>query len=187
MRKIKVLTFIAVLAVCGRVFAGKIAFTEAGASYCNVIDPSYISNNDTGVFDTASFDAKAGYEPIMWTDIYAGAAFHFYMDRSNWQNFYTFFPLYIGCRVNIFPELIVYPSIFAEYGLAFANHHYVTGPTTERDAAWDASYYNFGIGINWNVTDIATLCLYAERPSLSNDSGPEIHIFKSGFAWKIFY
>lgn len=186
MKKI-IFAFLAFVILSGAAFADKMFFTEAGAAYGNIIDPLYISNNISGVYDTASFDAKIGFEPIKWVDVYGGTSFHYYQERQNWQNYYTFFPVYLGARVNIFPEWCVYPSLFADFGMAFANRHYVTGPTTEKNSAWPASYYNFGLGVNWNVTDIATLCIYIERPSVSNNAGSEIHIIKSGFAWKIMY
>lgn len=164
----------------------KIVFTEFGLSYGSVIDPANISDNSTGALDTAVFDVKAGAQILKWGNVYAGAAFHFYMDRADWNQHYTFFPLFGGLRANIFPEWAVYPSVSAEFGIAFANHHFMNGPDMD-DRPWLASYYNFGIGANWNVTDISILSLTIERPSVSNLNGGEIHIFKTGLSWKILY
>lgn len=190
MKKIIVLTAMAVvLAFSGAAQADmdKLVFTEFGVSYGSVIDPSYISNNTTGVLDTAVFDAKAGVEILKWVDVYAAAGFHLYLERTNWQQHYTFFPLAGGARVNIMPDWCVYPSVFAEYGAAFSNHRITPNPIIEIDKPWIGSYYNFGIGVNWKVEDMATLCLTIERPSISNNAGAEIHILKAGLAWKILY
>lgn len=165
----------------------KIVFTEFGLSYGSVIDPDYISNSTTGVLDTAVFDAKAGVELFKWIDVYIGGAFNFYMVSSNWQSNYTFYPIFGGLRVNIMPEWCVYPSISAEYGFAFASHHLMTAPYTFDNKAWLAAYYNFSLGVNWKIEDIAVLCLSIERPAISNKYGAEIHIFKTGLAWKILY
>jgi hypothetical protein len=190
MKKIIVLTAIAVVLVfsgAARADMDKLAFTEFGVSYGSVIDPSYISNNTTGVLDTAVFDAKAGVEILKWVDIYAAAAFHLYLERANWQEHYSFFPLAGGARVNIMPEWCVYPVVFGEYGVSFSNLRTLPNPVSEKNYPWIAGYYNFGIGVNWRVEDIATLCLTIERPSITNNRGAEIHILKAGLAWKILY
>jgi hypothetical protein len=167
----------------------KIAFTEFGLSYGSVIDPSYISNNNTGVLDTAVFEAKAGVEILKWADVYAGAGFYLYLDAKNLQQHYTFFPLFGGVRVNIFPEWIIFPSISAEYGASFSNRHIITNPLigASDDRPWIARYYNLGIGVSWNITDISILSLIIERPAISGNAGGEMHIFKAGLAWKILY
>jgi opacity protein-like surface antigen len=150
--------FAALFLFSGAVLADdKIAFTEFGISYGSVIDPSYISNNTTGVLDTAVFDAKAGVEILKWADVYAGAGFHLYLVRTNWQEHYTFFPLCGGVRVNIMPDWCVYPVVFGEYGAAFSNRRTIVSPITDHNDTWIAGYYNFGIGVNWKVEDIATL------------------------------
>jgi hypothetical protein len=190
MKKIIVLTAIAaVLAFSGaaRADMDKLVFTEFGVSYGNVIDPSYISNNTTGVLDTAVFDAKAGVEILKWADVYAGAGFNLYLDVKNQQQHYTFFPLCGGIRVNIMPDWCVYPSLSAEYGVAFSNRRTLLSPIADHNVPWIAKYYSYGIGVNWKVEDIATLCLTIERPSISNIAGAEIHILKAGLAWKILY
>lgn len=166
--------------------ANKLVFTEFGLSYGNAIDPDGISNNTDGVFDTAVFDAKAGVEILKWGNLYAGCGFHYYQNRADWQQHYTFYPLYGGVRVNIMPEWFIYPSLFAEYGVAFANHHFINAYVMD-DQPWTASYYSFGLGIDWKVADIAVLRMTFERPSFSNNDGAEIHVFKTGLSWKILY
>ena len=190
MKKIIVLTAIAAVLVfsgAAKADMDKLIFSEFGLSYGSVIDPSYISNNSTGVFDTAVFDAKAGVEILKWADVYAAAGFNLYLERKNWQAHYTFFPLAGGIRVNIMPDWCVYPVVFGEYGVSFSNQRTIVSPLADHNVPWIAKYYNFGIGVNWKVEDMATLCLTLERPSISNIMGAEIHILKAGLAWKILY
>lgn len=187
MKKLTVLSILLFIAFSGVIIADKIVFTEVGLAYINLINPDYISNNDTGVFDSAIFDARAGIELMQWVDVYAGAGFTIFLERKNLNNHYTFFPVYAGIRVNIFPKWPIYPFIFTDYGAAISNHHISRAMGFSDDKPWTASYYNYGFGIGWNVTDISILCLYLERPSFSNPDGAEIHAIKSGFAWKIFY
>jgi hypothetical protein len=177
----------AALLICGNVFADKLIFTELGISYGTVVGPAYLSNDSTGVFDTAVYDIKVGAEILKWGDVYAGGGLNYYMVRSDWQDNYTICPVFGGLRVNIFPEWIVYPSLSAEYGVAFASYHDKVSSTLTNDKPWTAAYYNFAIAANWNLTDVSILRLSIERPAISNENGGEIHILKAGLAWKIFY
>jgi hypothetical protein len=105
----------AALLFSNAVMAEKLAFTEFGLSYGGVIDPFNMSDNNSGVFDTVVFDAKAGIEIIKWVNVYAGAAFHFYMEKPEWGQHYTFFPVFGGIKINIMPEWIVSPSVLCEF------------------------------------------------------------------------
>lgn len=187
MKKTILFIILAVILFSGAVFADKLIFTELGISYGTVVGPADLSNDSTGVFDTAVFDIKVGANILKWGDVYAGGALNFYMVRSDWNDNYVFCPVFGGLRVNIFPEWIVYPSLSAECGVAFASHHDRVSAIATIDTPWTATYYNFGIGVNWNLTDISILRLAIERPAISNENGGEIHILKAGLAWKIFY
>jgi hypothetical protein len=164
----------------------KLIFTEIGVSYGSVIEPDYIANSSTGVFDTAVFDIKAGVNIFKWADIYAGASFNYFMKSSDWNQNYTFYPLFGGVRANIMPEWCVYPSVALEYGAVIASAHVMAGPDMT-EQPWVGTYYNFALAANWEIADIAVLRLSIERPSVTDKNGSEIHIFKTGLAWKIFY
>jgi opacity protein-like surface antigen len=168
-------------------------FTDYGVSYASVLTPSYIANNSTGTFDTAAFDIKVGASFLdKWAEIYAGAGFQPFIFTSNSQENYSFFPIYGGLKANICPDMTVYPDIIFEYGRAISNirSQYMTnmGPAN-RDNAWLADYYSFGIGVNWKIEDIAILGLKIERPSYSNlnKSYGEIQVIKAGITWQIYY
>ena len=173
--------------------ADKLIFTEFGVAYSSVIMPRAMENNTTGVYDIPAIEAKAGVNILKWADVYVGTGFQLFMDRQNEQQYYTFYPVYGGIRANIFSEWIVFPSVIFEYGAAFANRHtqYVINPIQmgDRDNTWWSYYYNFGLGINWNLTDISVISLKIERPAYSNlnVSYGELQAFKAGFAFKIFY
>ncbi|MCE5300560.1 MAG: hypothetical protein LLG37_06785 [Spirochaetia bacterium] len=180
-------------------FAGnRIFFTEYGISYASPLEPSNMENNTTGTYDTAAFDIKAGVNILKWAGVYGLTGFQMFVDRTGTQQHYSFFPIGIGVRANIFPEWPVYPDFIFEYGRAFANRHtrwtvpapapYYTAVVTN-DGPWTADYYSFGFGVNWNITYVSVISLRFERPSFSNtdSSGGEIHIAKLGLAWKLFY
>ena len=186
---------LAILTFASVLFAStdEIIFMEYGMNYSAAISPVDIENNDTGVYDTMAFDAKIGGALSRWVDIYAGGSFFFFDERKNMQQHYTFFPIYIGARVNIFPDAIVYPDFSFEIGKTLSNYHTqvvdkITMVVSDKDASWLGNYYSFGGGLNLNIADIAILSLRVERPSITNDlTGAEMHFIKTGFAWKIFY
>jgi hypothetical protein len=173
--------------------ADKVVYTDFGLSYGSIVSPSQLENNTSGELDTAVFDAKAGLSFLCrWLDVYAGASFNFYVDRQNFQNYYTFYPVYGGIKVNIMPEMCVYPDIFFEYGKSISDRHTqttnpYTGATVDHDQSYLGGYYNLGLGVNWNVTDISVLSFRIERPSFEDQDGNEIHAIKTGLAWKIYY
>lgn len=196
--RIMVLMFTAIVAFAAPLMAEKFIFTEYGVSYASMLSPGNLQNNTTGTYDSGIFDAKVGVSALRWAELYIGGAFSPFIFHEDPQENYSFFPIYGGIRANICPQWIVYPSVMFEYGTAAANLHtrYAPDPADEstkfgRDNAWRASYYNFGIGINWNVEDIAVLSLKIERPSYSSikldKNSSEIHIFKAGLAWQIYY
>jgi hypothetical protein len=189
-RKITVILAIVLLAMSAQAFADKLVFTEFGVSYGKIFSPAKFADNSIGIYDTAVFDAKAGVDFCKWADLYLGGAFDYFADRSNLQQHYTFFPVFGGARVNIMPDWPVYPSLLIEYGRAISNRHLsLQSGYVIIDHPWLADYYNYGVCVNWNVADIALLSFSVERPSISNMSGNggEIHIIKTGLAWKIFY
>jgi O-phosphoseryl-tRNA(Cys) synthetase len=180
--------------------ADKLIFTEYGLSYGSVLTPSNIQNNTTGTYDTGVFEAKAGISAMRWVEAYAGAAFYPFIFQANPQENYSFTPVFGGIKAKICPDWVVFPSFTAEYGQAAANIHtqypvsYMSGGVQQtamfdRDNAWKSSYYNFGMAINWNVTDMAVLSLKIERPTFTNinKSSGEIQILKVGLAWQIYY
>jgi hypothetical protein len=187
-RKITAVLAILLLAMSAQVFADKLVFTEFGLSYGKVFSPASFANNTTGLYDTAVIDAKVGVDICKWADLYIGGAFDYFGGRTNLQNNYTFYPIFGGVKVNIMPEWKVYPSVLLEYGCSISNNYFVTTYATD-NRPWVARYYNYGICVNWNVADIAILQLSVERPSISNlaNNGGEIHMIKTGLAWKIFY
>jgi len=166
----------------------KLTFLQFGLDYATVISPEKISNNDTGVYDTPAFNAKAGIDLFKWVDLYAAVSFLFFADSYDTSNHYTFIPIRGGIRVNAFPDIVIYPSLFFEYGKSISNRHTVTKtPTsmTESDAPWTGDYYNFGFGINWNSTDMTVLTLNIERPAIKEKESGEIHVLQIGMEWKI--
>ena len=177
----------------------KLLYTDYSVSYASILTPSQLENNDTGLYDTAGFSAKIGVDILKWADVYAGASFELYPGRNDLSEHFSFIPLYAGARVNIFPEWCVFPGIFVEGGMAYANVHYgvnvyVPPPTNVTytayfDTPWAAGYFNFGFDINLNVADIAVLALRFERPTISNmdKSHGELHMIKTGLAWKVLY
>jgi len=187
-RKISIVFLFLILAFAAGLYADKLVFTEAGLSYGKIFSPAKFANNSTGLYDTAIFDAKVGLDLCKWADLYIGGAFDFFADRANLQNHYSFFPVFGGVMVNIMPDWMIYPSVLFEYGCAISNHYFVPVYTAV-NTPWLAAYYNYGICLNWNVADIAVLQFSVERPAISNikNNGGEIHIIKTGFAWKIFY
>lgn len=193
MKKILILVLFMFLTVLSPLMAEKIIFSEFGVSYASIITPRNLENNSTGSYDTAGFDAKLGGTIAEWVDLYAGAGFQFFVDRSNSQEYYTFYPVFAGIRINICPNLVIYPDICFEYGRAFANRHsqyeIIPGYNGDRDNTWLADYYNFGFGLNWNVNDASVLSVRIERPTYSNlnVSYGELQIIKTGIAWKILY
>ena len=119
-----------------------------------------------------------------------GGAFDLFADRANLPQNYSFFPLFGGVAVNIMPDWAVYPSLLIEYGRAISSRHLsLNSGFTIIDSPWLADYYNYGVCLNWKIEDIAILTFSVERPAISNlaNNGGEIHIIKTGFAWKIFY
>jgi hypothetical protein len=187
-RKISIVFLFLILVFSSGLYADKLVFTEVGLSYGKTFSPAAFGNNSTGLFDTALFDAKVGLDFCKWADLYIGGAFDFFVDRGSTQNHYSFFPIFGGVAVNIMPDWVVYPSVIFEYGRAISNHHYLFKGYF-KDNPWLADYYNCGFCVNWNMVDIAVLSFSVERPSISNmaGNGGEIHIIKTGLAWKIFY
>ena len=187
-RKITAVLAVLFLAVSAQAFADRLVFTEIGVSYGKIFSPTGFANNSSGLYDTAIFDAKVGADICKWADVYAGGAFDFFAGRSNLQDHYTFFPVFGGVMANIMPEWTVYPSVLFEYGCAISNNYYAT-TYASGNRPWLAYYYNYGICLNWNVADIAILQFSVERPAISNmaNNGGEIHMIKTGLAWKIFY
>lgn len=192
MKKIAIVLF-ALLAASVSYAGNEIVFMEYGVNYSSAVSPQEMENNTSGVLDTATFDVKVGGTYLRWADLYAGGSFMFFPNRADMQEHFTFFPIYMGLRANIFPEWLVYPDLFMEYGTAFCNSHTVYFDLAEmtqkeKDDSWAGSYWNFGIGANWNINDIAALSLRIERPAVKNDrTNSENHFFKAGLAWKIFY
>lgn len=172
----------------------KIFYSEFSISYSTVLSPSFIENNSTGTFDTPAFDGRIGVEILQWIDIYAGISFAFFVEQANKQNHYTFIPVFGGLKANLFPKLAFYPSLYLEIGKSISNYHYIifnplTMSNSEMDIPWTGDYYNIGIAINWKINDIFTIVLDFERPWISyyNKDTNEIHIFKTGFSFKILY
>jgi len=169
----------------------KIIFTEISVNYSSVFDPAGISDDITGVYDGPDFYANAGCDIYGWASVYAGVGFCFYIDMQDSNFNYTFTPVYIGARANIFPENSFYPDIFFEYGRAFANRHTVIyGPLLSEDPVdtpWTADYYSFGIGVNYRLTDIAVVSVKVHRPAFSGSLSGEIHTVKAGASVKIYY
>jgi hypothetical protein len=193
MKKIICLFFV-LAAISAPLMADKLFFTEFGLNYSTVISPGELENNTTGVYDTAVWDAKVGVNAYDWVNVYGGAAFYLFVNRDDPQMHYTFFPLYLGVRVNVMPDMMVYPDLSVEYGSAIANQRtkqmVAAGGTSYEvnpDNPWYSTYYNFGIGANWRINDIAILRFDIERPTVLDRNNKEIHFFKSGLAWKIFY
>jgi hypothetical protein len=166
------------------VYADKLFFTEFGLGYASIISPGNIENNTTGTKDTMAIDAKAGINILKWVDIYAAGSFYFFMFNQDWQSHYSFYPIAGGVRINILSENLIYPDLFFEYGVAISNLH-----TIFTDSPWTAQYYNFGISVNLNITDISNISLKIERPTISgkDETQPEIHIIKTSLAWKFYY
>ena len=198
MKKKTALVLFLFLAVLSPLMADKLVFTEYGVSYASAISPKLMENNTTGTFDTVAFDLKVGLSALnKWAEIYAGAGFQPFVFTSNAMENYSFIPLFGGIKANICPEWPVYPDIMFEYGRAISNLRsqynvdYGGGNimTFNRDNAWLADYYSFGIGINWKIEDMAILALKIERPSYSNlnKSYGEIHVIKAGLTWQIYY
>jgi hypothetical protein len=215
MKKKTALVLFLFLAVLSPLMADKLIFTEFGVSYGSIITgsmftkdmpyPVNLANNSTGTYDSALFDAKVGASFLRWGQIYIGAGFDPFILRNstearvNDQENYSFTPVFVGIRANIFPEWPVYPGFMFEYGKAAANLHsqyMVTYPTTpprtamvDVDNGWASDYYNFGFSVNWNYSDNAVLSLKVERPTFSNfvKSYGEIQILKAGLAWQIYY
>ena len=170
----------------------KLVFMEYGISYATVTDPEGLANNDTGVYDTPGFCAKVGVNLYEWIDLYAAVSFAFFAERTNTAQHYTFIPVNGGLRINIFPDMKAYPSLFVEYGKSISNRHMeVINMTTmqlvESDESWTGDYYNFGISINLNITDISALVLKIDRPAIKGNNTGEFHIFQIGLAWKVEY
>ncbi len=172
----------------------KMFYSEFSINYSTVLSPSFIENNTTGTLDTPALDGKIGFEIIKWLDVYAGLSFYFFVEQKNKQNHYTFIPVFAGLKVNLFPEFTFYPSLYFETGKSISNYHYtvlniLTMSVNEMNIPWTGDYYNIGLAINWKINDIFTLALDFERPWISyyNKDINEIHIFKSGFSFKILY
>jgi len=213
MKKKIVLASLLLFAVLSPLMADKLIFTEFGVSYGSIITgtmftkdmpyPGNLVNNNSGTYDSVLFDAKVGASFLRWGQIYIGAGFDPFILRENIdmhvnnQENYTFTPVFIGIRANIFPEWPVYPGFMFEYGKAAANLHsqyeviYAPGVSamSDRDNDWAADYYNFGLSVNWNYSDNAVLSFKVERPTFSNivKSYGEIQILKAGLAWQIYY
>jgi hypothetical protein len=193
MKKFAVIT-LTLLGLSSALFAaGEVVFMEYGVNYSSAVSPQEMENNTNGALDTVVFDAKIGGSYLRWADVYGGGSFMFFPNRADMQQHLTAFPVYIGFRANILPEYVVYPDLMVEFGTAFCNSHTVyfdpaAMSNKEKDDSWMGSYWNFGIGTNWNISSIAVLSLRVERPSIMNErTGSENHFFKSGLAWKIFY
>ncbi|MBN2753832.1 MAG: hypothetical protein JXR81_03085 [Candidatus Goldbacteria bacterium] len=176
-------------AVSFPVNAEKWVFTEFGLSYGTITSPQSRGIGSYGVFDTPVFDAKAGVSIYKWGEIYLGGAYNVFIARQDSNSCAVFAPLYIGARANIFPLWPVFPDVFFETGMSLGSMHMlVLNPSPGyRDISWNGGYYNFGVGVNLNVADIAVLRLSLERPAFYDVDEKEIHIIKTGLAWKIFY
>jgi len=172
------------------VSAEKWVFTEFGLSYGTIISPQSRAIGSYGVFDTPVFDAKVGASIYKWGDIYLGGAYNVFVARQDSNSCAVFAPLYIGARANIFPEWPVFPDVFFETGMTLGSMHMFAAdmpPFYYKDISWNGGYYNFGVGVNLNVADIAVLRLSLERPAVYDVDKKEIHTIKTGLAWKILY
>lgn len=169
--------------------AQKWVFTEFGLSYGTVTGPHSRAIGNYGVFDTPVFDAKVGASIYQWGDIYLGGAYNVFIARQDSNSCAVFAPLYIGARANIFPQWPVFPDVFFETGITLGSMHiFVPLPAPDyQDISWNSGYYNFGVGVNLNVADIAVLRLSLERPAFYDVDKKEMHTIKTGLAWKIFY
>jgi len=177
------------MAVSMSASAEKWVFTEFGLSYGTITSPQSRAIGSYGVFDTPVFDAKVGASIYKWGDIYLGGAYNIFVAKQDSNSCAVFAPLYIGARANIFPEWPVFPDVSFETGMTLGSMHMlVLNPTPGyKDISWNGGYYNFGVGVNLNVADIAVLRLSLERPAVYDVDKKEIHTIKTGLAWKIFY
>lgn len=166
----------------------KIFYSEFSINYSSIISPDFLENNTTGTFDTPYFSGKAGIDILKWIDIYAGVSFAFFVEQANRQQHYSFIPVYLGLRANIFPDFFLFPSFYFETGRSFSNYHYLKF-FKEDNIPWTSDFYNLGFALNWKINDIFTLGLNIERPWLSfyEKNKNEIHIINSGLSFKILY
>jgi hypothetical protein len=116
----------------------------------------------------------------------------FFVMRPDPQMNYTFFPLYGGLRVNILPDMQVYPDIFIEGGTSIASYtskSIAMGFASYSSHAWWGGYFNFGFDVNYAINDISIIALKIDRPSIASiDKGQnELHIIRAGIAWKMLY
>jgi len=170
--------------------AEKWVFTEFGLNYGTVTGPQSRMLEGYGVFDTPVFDAKAGVSVFKWGEAYLGGSYNVFVARQDSNSCAVYAPLYAGIRGNIFPEWPVFPDLFFETGITLGSMHMYDAampPLYYKDISWTGGYYNFGIGVNLNVADIAVLRLSLERPAVYDVDKKEIHTVKTGAAWKIYY
>lgn len=188
-KKIIVFLLAAVPALCGA-SGGFFTSFEGGAAF--TVNPHNLSDNNTGVYDTARGGASAGWSFYDWADVYGGAGFAVFFDRIDKESHYSFVPLFAGLRVNIMPGWIVFPSLSAEAGAAFANRHakvfdMMSMSYVDTDSPYEAFYYNLGLSINYRLNDKALLGLKISRLSFSLPERGELHAACAGLEVKVLY
>ena len=163
---------------------------EGGGAF--VAAPHALADNNSGLYDTARGSAYAGWSFYEWADLYAGAGFSVFFDRADRESHYSFVPVFAGLRINIMPEWIVFPSIFTQAGVSYANRHekifdMMSMSYIDTDRPYEAFYYDFGCAVNYRLNKMAVLGLRFSRASFSLPESGELHAACAGLEVKVMY
>lgn len=161
-------------------------FTSFSGNAALVVSPWQLTEENTGIYDTAWWSGSAGWSFYGIADVYGGAGFTVFFDRADKESHYSHIPLFAGLRMNIMPEWPVFPSFYSEAGFSFANRHEkffntLTMSYDAKDNPYNAFYYSFGVAVSLRIFEGFSAGLRIGRLSFALPERGELHAAEAGF------